>query len=95
MHVSLDGTAPDTAEGIERTYEEVTGHEPHRRQHTEGRRLPDAGRVGAPVQLLDGLAERPDNWRLGGKPAQEAFSQVAAAICEHEPLTMVVSGSST
>jgi agmatine deiminase len=36
--------------------------------------------------------ERPDNWRLGAKPAQEAFSQVAQAICDHEPLTMVVSG---
>ena len=37
--------------------------------------------------------ERPDNWRLGGKPAQEAFSRVAEAICEHEPLTMVVSAN--
>ena len=36
--------------------------------------------------------ERPDNWRLGAKPAQEAFSKVAEAICDHEPLTMVVSG---
>ena len=24
--------------------------------------------------------ERPDNWRLGGKPAQAAFSAVARAI---------------
>jgi len=36
--------------------------------------------------------ERPDNWRLGGKPAQDAFTRVAEVICEHEPLTMVVSG---
>jgi agmatine deiminase len=35
--------------------------------------------------------ERPDNWRLGGKPAQAAFVQVAAAISRFEPVTMMVS----
>lgn len=35
--------------------------------------------------------ERPDNWRLGGKPAQAAFSAVARAIAEFEPVTMAVS----
>ncbi|HVD86089.1 MAG TPA: agmatine deiminase, partial [Solirubrobacterales bacterium] len=35
--------------------------------------------------------ERPDNWRLGAKPAQEAFAGVAAAISESEPVTMVAS----
>lgn len=35
--------------------------------------------------------ERPDNWRLGGKPAQEAFVRVAEAIAEFEPVTMAVS----
>ncbi|MDR1825553.1 MAG: agmatine deiminase [Bifidobacteriaceae bacterium] len=35
--------------------------------------------------------ERPDNWRLGGKPAQEVFAQVASAIAEYEPVTMLVS----
>jgi len=34
--------------------------------------------------------ERPDNWRLGGKPAQKAFADVAAAISQFEPLTMGV-----
>ncbi len=35
--------------------------------------------------------ERSDNWRNGGKPAQEAFINVACAIAEFEPVTMLVS----
>jgi agmatine deiminase len=35
--------------------------------------------------------ERPDNWRLGAEPAQEAFAAVASAIAESEPVTMAVS----
>jgi agmatine deiminase len=35
--------------------------------------------------------DRPDNWRDGGKPAQKAFSNVAIAISEFEPVTMLVS----
>lgn len=35
--------------------------------------------------------ERPDNWRLGGKLAQDAFVAVAKAIGETVPVTMVVS----
>lgn len=35
--------------------------------------------------------ERPDNWRLGGKPAQKVFTKVAIAISEFEPVTMCVS----
>ncbi|HMD52027.1 MAG TPA: agmatine deiminase [Solirubrobacteraceae bacterium] len=35
--------------------------------------------------------ERPDNWRLGAKPAQEAFAAVAEAINVSEPVTMAVS----
>ncbi len=35
--------------------------------------------------------ERPDNWRLGAKPAQKAFVQVATAISRFEPVTMLVS----
>ena len=34
--------------------------------------------------------QRPDNWRLGGKPAQKAFTAVASAIAQFEPLTMGV-----
>lgn len=35
--------------------------------------------------------ERPDNWRDGGKPAQEAFSEVAKAIAKFTPMNVVVS----
>jgi agmatine deiminase len=35
--------------------------------------------------------ERTDNWRLGAKPAQEAFAAAAAAIAASEPVTMAVS----
>jgi agmatine deiminase len=34
--------------------------------------------------------QRPDNWRLGGKPGQRAFVNVAAAISQFEPVTMGV-----
>ena len=32
--------------------------------------------------------QRPDNWRMGAKPAQKAFVAVAKAISQFEPLTM-------
>ena len=32
--------------------------------------------------------QRPDNWRLGGKPAQAAFTAVASAIAQFEPVTV-------
>ena len=32
--------------------------------------------------------QRPDNWRLGGKPAQKAFAAVAGAIAQFEPVTV-------
>lgn len=37
--------------------------------------------------------ERPDNWRLGGKPAQQAFAAVATAIAASEPVTVGVSAA--
>ena len=37
--------------------------------------------------------ERPDNWRLGAKPAQAAFSAVAEAIASTEDVTVVVSAA--
>jgi len=37
--------------------------------------------------------ERPDNWRLGAKPAQAAFVAVASAIARFEPLTIGVSAA--
>jgi agmatine deiminase len=35
--------------------------------------------------------ERPDNWRLGAKPAQAAYAAVAEAISASEPVTVAVS----
>ena len=35
--------------------------------------------------------ERPDNWRLGGKPAQKTFVNVASVIGKYEPCTVVAS----
>ena len=35
--------------------------------------------------------QRPDNWRLGAKPAQSAFTAVAKAIAEFEPVTVCAS----
>ena len=35
--------------------------------------------------------ERTDNWRLGAKPAQAAFAEVAHAIHASDPVTMAVS----
>ncbi|MEN0107462.1 MAG: agmatine deiminase, partial [Pseudomonas sp.] len=35
--------------------------------------------------------QRSDNWRLGGKPAQAAFTAVAKAIARFEPVTVCVS----
>lgn len=37
--------------------------------------------------------ERSDNWRLGAKPAQQAFMQVARAIARFEPVTLGVSAA--
>jgi agmatine deiminase len=39
--------------------------------------------------------ERTDNWRLGARPAQQAFAAVTAAISESEPVTMVRNASPT
>jgi agmatine deiminase len=37
--------------------------------------------------------QRPDNWRDGARPAQEAFAAVATAIAASEPVTMAVSAA--
>ncbi len=34
--------------------------------------------------------QRPDNWRNGGKQAQEAFAQLAEIISRYQPVTMLV-----
>lgn len=35
--------------------------------------------------------ERPDNWRLGGKPAQKVFTEVASVIGKYELVTVIAS----
>ena len=37
--------------------------------------------------------ERPDTWRLGAKPAQRVFAEVATKISQFEPVTMGVSAA--
>jgi agmatine deiminase len=55
----------------------------------------DGFRMPAEFEPHDGCwmiwPERPDNWRLGAKPAQEAFAAVASAIAASDPVTMAVS----
>lgn len=36
--------------------------------------------------------ERPDNWRLSARPAQQTYAAVAKAIAASEPVTMAVAG---
>ncbi len=55
----------------------------------DGFRMP--GEFEQQEQIFMIWPDRPDNWRNGGKPAQEAFKNVAAAISEFEPVTMLVS----
>jgi len=55
----------------------------------------DGYRMPAEFEPHDGCwmiwPERPDNWRLGARPAQEAFAAVAEAIAASEPVTMAAS----
>jgi agmatine deiminase len=55
----------------------------------DGFRMPAEWEPQAQTWML--WPERPDNWRLGGKPAQAAFSAVARAIAEFEPVSVGVS----
>jgi agmatine deiminase len=54
----------------------------------DGYRMPGEFEPHAGTWML--WPQRPDNWRLGGKPAQRAFAAVATAISRFEPLTMGV-----
>lgn len=55
----------------------------------------DGFRMPAEFELHSGCwmawPERPDNWRLAAKPAQQAYAAVAETIAESEPVTMAVS----
>ncbi|HEX7776763.1 MAG TPA: agmatine deiminase [Parvibaculum sp.] len=52
----------------------------------DGFRMPGEFEPHAGTWLL--WPERPDNWRLGAKPAQHAFAAVASVIAESEPVTV-------
>jgi agmatine deiminase len=54
----------------------------------DGYRMPGEFEPHAGTWML--WPQRPDNWRLGGKPAQRAFVAVARAIAQFEPVTMGV-----
>ncbi|MFZ0324717.1 MAG: agmatine deiminase [Actinomycetes bacterium] len=56
---------------------------------TDGFRMPAEWEPHAGTWLV--WPERPDNWRLGGKPAQAAFAAVAEAVAAVEPTTVLVS----
>jgi agmatine deiminase len=55
----------------------------------DGYRMPGEFEPHAGCWLL--WPERPDNWRLGAKPAQQAFAALATAIAASEPVTVGVS----
>jgi agmatine deiminase len=54
----------------------------------DGFRMPGEFEPHAGTWLL--WPERPDNWRLGARPAQKAFTDVATAISQFEPVTVGV-----
>ncbi len=53
---------------------------------TDGFRMPAEWEAHRQTWML--WPERPDNWRLGGQPAQAAFAVVARAIAEFEPVSV-------
>jgi agmatine deiminase len=57
----------------------------------DGYRMPGEFEPHAGCWLL--WPERPDNWRLGAKPAQHAFVALATAIAGSEPVTVGVSAA--
>ena len=57
----------------------------------DGFRMP--GEFEPQDQIFMVWPERQDTWRAGAKPAQEAFKNVAEAINEFTPVTMIVSKS--
>ncbi len=55
----------------------------------DGFRMP--GEFETQQQVFMVWPERPDNWRDGARPAQEAYKNVAIAISEFEPVTVIAS----
>src|SRR4051812_17399663 len=61
----------------------------HSTPATDGYRMPGEFEPHAGCWMA--WPQRPDNWRDGARPAQDAFAAVAAAIAASEPVTMAVS----
>lgn len=57
----------------------------------DGYRMPGEFEMQEKIWML--WPERPDNWRDGAKPAQEAFAAVATAIQNFEPVTVLASSA--
>lgn len=55
---------------------------------SDGYRMPGEFEQHAGTWML--WPQRPDNWRLGGKPAQKAFAAVASAVAQFEAVSMGV-----
>ncbi|MEI3102629.1 MAG: agmatine deiminase family protein [Oscillospiraceae bacterium] len=53
----------------------------------DGYRMPGEFEEQTGVWML--WPQRPDNWRGGAKPAQQAFADVARAIARFEPVTVL------
>ncbi len=53
---------------------------------TDGFRMPGEFEKHSGTYII--WPQRPDNWRLGGKPAQKVFVEVAKAIAKYEPVTV-------
>ena len=62
----------------------ITGTTPRQ----DGYRMPGEFEEQTGVWML--WPQRPDNWRSGAKPAQQAFADVARAIARFEPVTVCV-----
>ena len=56
---------------------------------TDGFRMPGEFEKHAGTYII--WPERPDNWRLGAKPAQKVFTEVASVIGKYEPMTVIAS----
>lgn len=67
-------------------YNEVMSHTHESTPAADGFRMPGEFEPHAGCWML--WPERPDNWRAGALPAQQAFAAVAAAIARFEPVTV-------
>ena len=87
MHcVSVAHVSTETFATIARMTRTLDSH-PRR----DGYRMPGEFEPHAGCWLL--WPERPDNWRLGAKPAQHALAALATAIAGSEPVTVGVSAA--